>query len=314
MTMKKAGKALSCMAGGLLLCSGAGAGAVSSNPYESITERNVFDLHAAPPPPDVNENKPQPALKVFLTGITTILGNKRALLKTPAPAGKPGEGPKGEQSYILTEGQREGEIEVLQIDEKAGTVKIDNGGTIVVLNFDKDGQKPSVGMPAPAPGVPSPMVPPPTGFNGGVVNPAHQAGGFNLPTRPLRAQPAGVNPSGGSYPGGGGYPSGAGYPVNGGIGGGVPNAFMNYGGGSAAQAQVQAASQAPAISPEQQIIQMEALREVNKNNPNFPPLPPTPLNPNPTGTGAESPATTTPGVPGLPRPPGFPQQLPPMPQ
>ncbi|HYL95726.1 MAG TPA: hypothetical protein VET69_07975, partial [Terriglobales bacterium] len=163
--------------------------AASDNPYQGIVARNVFLLKPPPPPVPIEEAKPPPP-KVFLTGITSILGNKRALLKTPAPPAKPGQPPQGEQSYILTEGQREGDIEVVSIDEKAGTVKINNGGTLYVLNFDKDGQKPSAGlMPGGAqpPGIPTP---------GGVAPPSVQpanpyapGSGFNLPSRPLRAGP-----------------------------------------------------------------------------------------------------------------------------
>ena len=310
-TMRKAGKVLTCMASGLLLCSEAGA--LTTTPYQAITDRNVFDVHPLPPPAANPEKTETPPIKIILTGITTILGNKRALLKTPAPAGKPGEAAKGEQSYILTEGQREGQIEVVQIDEKAGTVKVDVNGTIMVLNFDKDGQKPSVGMPAPAPGAP-PGVPSPTGVNpAGTVNPYHQPatpGGFNLPTRPLRAQPAGANaggayPSGSTYGAGASYPSGTGYPAVGGFG--IPS----YGGATTTPQP----TQTPTMSPEQQTIMLEAQREVNKNNPNFPPLPPTSLNPNPTATPTTQP-TTTPTTPSFPTFPGMPQQqqLPTLPQ
>ena len=99
----------------------------ADNPYlENITNRNVFSLKPIPPPPDPAElNKPKPS-KITLTGIMTILGKKQALMKAPPlPPSKPGEQPK-EQSYILAEGQRDGEVEVLQIDEKEGTVKIAN--------------------------------------------------------------------------------------------------------------------------------------------------------------------------------------------
>lgn len=316
-TMRKAGKVLTCMASGLLLCSEAGA--LTTTPYQAITDRNVFDVHPLPPPAANPEKTETPPIKIILTGITTILGNKRALLKTPAPAGKPAEAAKGEQSYILTEGQREGQIEVVQIDEKAGTVKVDVNGTIMVLNFDKDGQKPSVGMPAPAPGAP-PGVPSPTGVNpASTVNPYHTPmtpGGFNLPTRPLRAQPAGVNNAGGAYPSGStygagaSYPGGTGYPAVGGFG--IPS----YGGATATTPQQTAAAQTPTMTPEQQIIQMEAQREINKNNPNFPPLPPTPLNPNPTATGTPAETgqpSTTPTPPSFPTFPGN-RQLPPLPQ
>jgi len=123
--------------------------------YQNIPERNLFGLK--PPPPTAAVDKPPPQVpKIILTGITTILGNKRALMKTqPAPA-KPGEQAK-ENSFILTEGQREGDIEVLQIDENAGSVKVNNSGTEMTLTFEKDGAKLPVTPPPPpaaAPGMP----------------------------------------------------------------------------------------------------------------------------------------------------------------
>src|SRR5579859_4213045 len=124
----------------------------AATPYEGIIDRNAFGLKPPPPPPDPEATKPPP-LKITLTGITTILGNKRALMETPPPTGKPGEQPKSKQSYILTIGQREGDIEVLDIDEKAGSVKVNNAGQIVTLTFEKDGAKLPATV-APAAGVP----------------------------------------------------------------------------------------------------------------------------------------------------------------
>jgi len=161
----------------------------SANLYAEIPERNVFGLK--PPPPLVRETAPQPQVpKIVLTGITTILGNKRALMKTQPTPGKPGEQTK-ELSLILTEGQREGDIEVLQIDEKAGSVKVDNSGTVMTLTLERDGAK--------LPATPAPP-PPPVGFppavagisapptNQAVYNPAltNAPGLHPLPTRNFR--------------------------------------------------------------------------------------------------------------------------------
>src|SRR5271169_4891622 len=93
-----------------------GTGDASGSPYQSVVERNVFGLKPPPPPPDPELNKPPPP-KNTLTGITTILGNKRALLKFTPPVTKAGEQPK-EQAFTLAEGQGEGGLEVLEIDEK----------------------------------------------------------------------------------------------------------------------------------------------------------------------------------------------------
>src|SRR5262245_54637973 len=108
-------KALAVAAGIVLTCTTSEA-ITADNPYQGIVDRNVFVLKAPAPPADPNEaNKPQPA-KITPTGVTTILGNKRVLFKVQQPA-RPPE-PAKEMSYILAEGQREGQIEVLEIDEK----------------------------------------------------------------------------------------------------------------------------------------------------------------------------------------------------
>ena len=183
--MKQGQRMLICALAGVVLCTSGNAATSDApgNPYQGIVDRNVFGLKSPPPPPDPEANKPPPP-KVFLTGITTILGNKRALLKTTPPA-KPGE-PAKEQSFTLGEGQRDGEIEVLEIDEKAGTVKVNDYGTITTLDFDKNGVKVAGGVP-PAPGAPGAPAARPGGFVPGPVgNPFPPAGGANALPRPMR--------------------------------------------------------------------------------------------------------------------------------
>jgi hypothetical protein len=190
---------LVCMVGGLAFCTAAPAVPVdtsesSDNPYQSIVDRNVFSLKPPAPPADPAEvNKPT-VVKITLTGMTTILGNKRVLMKSAPPPGKPGEGPKTEQSYILTEGQREGDIEVLEIDEKAGSVKVNNGGTIQTLTFEKDGAKlPATVAPPSAPGVPGAIPGLPVTHPGGAVPTAPGTiPSFQLPTRVPRLTTAGA--------------------------------------------------------------------------------------------------------------------------
>jgi hypothetical protein len=143
----------------------------AGNPYQGIAERNVFNLKP-PPPATPPEPPPPPAPKITLTGITTILGNKRALLKLQEPA-KPPQAAK-EVSYILTEGQRDGDIEILAIDEQAGTVKVNNHGTVQELSFDKDGVKLSNNPLAPplSPNLPGVVARTPPGPNENPLNPA----------------------------------------------------------------------------------------------------------------------------------------------
>jgi hypothetical protein len=82
-----------------------------------------------------------------LTGITTILGNKLAMLQAQFP-GNQGQ-PAREQAIMLAEGQRDGGIEVRHIDEVNKTVEVDSFGTIMPLSFEKNGVKSSATPPAP---------------------------------------------------------------------------------------------------------------------------------------------------------------------
>lgn len=113
--------------------------AVAGSPYARIYQRNVFRLKPAAAAHSVVSHEPLP--KVHLTGITTILRGKRALLKVEFPA-KPYQKTK-EESYILTEGQKSGPVEVLEIDDKKAEVKIDNSGTVTTLKFEELGPKPA---------------------------------------------------------------------------------------------------------------------------------------------------------------------------
>ena len=211
----------------------------SGNPYQGIVDRNVFGLRPPPPPPDPELNKPPPP-KITLTGITTILGNARALMKSPPPPGKPGEPAKGEQYYNLTVGQRDGEVEVLEIDPVAGSVKINNSGSVVTLTFDKDGVKGGGG----AGGVPPPpgAVPPPMPGAGGPT-------GFSMPTRTVRPAGGFGQPAGGADASGT-QPAGFGSTTAGGFTGAQP---ANTGQPGAIQQPVQTRS------PEENVLLSEAM-------------------------------------------------------
>ncbi len=65
-----------------------------------------------------------------------MFGNKLALFKVQMPSRPPD--PAREQSFILGKGQRDGEIEVLEIDDKARSVKVNSFGTVMTVAFDKD--------------------------------------------------------------------------------------------------------------------------------------------------------------------------------
>ena len=235
----------------LLFCTVASAFAVT--PYEAIVGRNVFGLKPPTPVTNVVETPTVPAPKIRLQGLTTILGRRQVLFKAMLPA-KPGE-PAREQASVLSEGQREGEIEVLEINEITGTVKFNNYGYPQTLNMKDDAEKPAGG--AVAAGLPQPGVVPPPPIPGmpaatptfapppGVPMPRpNSALPSNIPTRALRTTPTG--------PGGLGLNAGTPQPAE------IP---------------------AEKMTPEMQTILIEVQREQQKNNPNWPPLPPTEVTP-----------------------------------
>lgn len=159
-TMKSGGVLKVCAFIGALLSAGALAATTGlGGPYDSIVDRNVFNLHPPAPPVDSKTlTPPTPPPKLTLTGITTILGKKVTFLTMPAS--KPGQPP---ESLMLAEGQAQNEVEIKNIDEKAGVVKVLNHGDEQTLDFDHDGAKPSGPPPMPVPNqpFPAPSAPPP---------------------------------------------------------------------------------------------------------------------------------------------------------
>jgi hypothetical protein len=137
------------------------------NPYGAIVDRNVFGLKPPAPPPDPEANKPPPR-KIILTGIYKMGATARALMKVAEPP-KPPE-PAKEIPLILSEGQRDADVEVLAIDTITSVVKVSNAGTVMTLDFTNNGaaKLASAGAPAamPRPGGmgvppgPGPFVPP----------------------------------------------------------------------------------------------------------------------------------------------------------
>ena len=245
--MMRRGRTWICVVSSFALCAGASAAVADppGQPYHGIVDRNVFGLKPPPPPPRPEDNQPPPP-KVTLTGITTLLGKKLALMTMQLPAKPPA--PAKEESYMLAEGEGQDELEVLQIDEKAGKVQVKNHGTPQTLDFVNNGAKLQMAS-LPAAAAPPPgfgkQIPVPGAVNPGMGGANIFGGGKQLPTRPVRAT---------SYEGNQAYPGGAnsamGSPAMGGIG------FSQY---SAPTANPQAAR--PVLTPEEQTIMIEAQRQ-----------------------------------------------------
>ena len=130
--MERVGKLCLCLAGGLVLNTGLRADDFVSadNPYAPIVTRNVFDIHP-PPPVDPNAQNAEPPPKITPNGIMSAFGHLQVLFKVAIPA-KPGQ-PAKDQSYILSEGQAQDDIEVTKIDEKGSVVTFNNHGTVQEL-------------------------------------------------------------------------------------------------------------------------------------------------------------------------------------
>lgn len=144
----------------VLPCLSAVAVETGVNPYQPIVDRNVFGLK---PPvqvtnPLTEEIKPT---KVQLIGLANMFGKKTAIIKFVEPP-KPNQ-PVPQEPLVLAEGEASQDIEVIEIDEKAGLAKILNKGKPVTLDIKdyaatlpgSSGATPQVGAkPAPQPTLP----------------------------------------------------------------------------------------------------------------------------------------------------------------
>ena len=261
--MKRLGKIVVCLASGLVLNAGARAddGVLPNNPYAPIVVRNIFALN--PPPPADAGPPADPPPKITPNGIMTILGKLQALYKVAGTA-KPGQ-PAKDDFYILSEGQRQDEIEVTHIDEKASLVTFNNHGTVQELLLVK-ANPPPVSTPTPAQGRPVPQnFTAPNGENNSRI-PSRLGGGPGGPGAARNrgrgdGSPLTTVPTSGL---GGGMNSGSSFNT-------MP-ASTSYGG----QQQPQ-----NTMSPEAQVIMMEAQRAQwqKEGNPAAAIIPPTGLTP-----------------------------------
>jgi uncharacterized membrane protein YgcG len=114
---------------GVLIFTGAAKASVTdaeSNPYRVISQHSVFGL--VPPQPVATTNATDSPPDIVLNGIMVIFDRKYALFKLPANKGK---------SYLLGEGQSDGEIELLSVDDRAGLIKINNHGVVQTVALAK---------------------------------------------------------------------------------------------------------------------------------------------------------------------------------
>jgi len=202
--MKSAGQFILCLAAVALISAAAHADdlAVANNPYSAIIERNVFALLPIPTNPPASDTPPaDPPPKITANGIMTLFGQLEVLFKvTDKP--QPGQ-PAKDLSYVLGVGDRQDDIEVTKIDDKATvpTITFINHGVEQEIPLD-DTAKLTTPVPAPI-------------INGG-------GGGMNPGMRNR-----GMNPNPGSIP----MPGGMANNGGGFRGRGSPDAGMGTGGG-----------------------------------------------------------------------------------
>ncbi len=100
----------------------------TANPYETISLRNSFNL--APPKKDVSKPgdvfKPPPDIK--LNGVAAFGSHKWVLLSKADPG-------KAPRHLLMREGEKDGGLEIVDVDEIAALVKIRAEGTVLELKL-----------------------------------------------------------------------------------------------------------------------------------------------------------------------------------
>ena len=234
--------------------------AIDDGPYRAIIERNIFDTQPMPPPPKVVP-PPIPLPNVKLVGVMAITGRPQAIIWYQDP----GTPPKQPVTKVMVAGQRVGDITVLDIDVAAKTAKVQVLENISTLALEDK----------PAPAAP--------------VAPSTGTAGIQRPKQPTAATANGFAPATSAFaqPASGGFrnpaASATGGYNNSGPAGAAPADLSQVGGGigqTLPTRQVRTdGTQDPQITPEQQMILIEAQRDamLRAHDPTAVIMPQTPL-------------------------------------
>lgn len=196
---------------GILGCVVSSFALTENNPYAAIGGRNVFALKPPAAVTNISNAVVTAPAGLELQGFTTILGRPQVLIKMKVPP-RPPE-PAKDRSLVMDVGQREGDVEIVEMDTRAGIVKLKNQGNLVSLNLKDNSSKLTSGpaLPMPAMTAPAGMIPPPASGTpapgGGGVSTStmggSSSGGAGLPTRSIRT-PGGVPQASSGYGNSGG--------------------------------------------------------------------------------------------------------------
>lgn len=136
--------------------------------YARIPKRNAFGIKPpqAPAPPEPEKEPPKDRPEFFLTGFTTVRGEKRAFVAYQ-PKGKPIQYPRA----LIPDGEvdiGDGVLKLVSIDPVEKSVLIAYNGEEIPLNFKDNAVKvtPSGAAPGGAPGVPGAPGLPPSALRG----------------------------------------------------------------------------------------------------------------------------------------------------
>lgn len=175
------GGALALFGASLLQADEVASATTSSHRYAKIAPRNVFGVKPPPPPatPEPVVEPPKEKPDFFLTGLTSINGEKRAFITFQRKGGTmqfPGPLILGATDDLKKLNGEEDEssgagetISLVSVNEDEGSIRISYNGEEVSLNFEDNGMKatagptgaPPGGLPAIQPNGPRGSVPPP---------------------------------------------------------------------------------------------------------------------------------------------------------
>ncbi len=249
--------------------------------YRAISTRNPFQLVEPPiiSAPVVPVRQPVLA-KITVQGFTYTLGRWWVLCRIQLPP-RPGEPPSPEIPSVMKQGERYGDVELVQINGSARTATFRNCGVEQSLTVQTDALKPAAGGMALAPA-------PNTGFpaSSAIAAPTPTVSPVAIPGTPI-AQftrlPGTAVPDARFLP----QPTSAqenSTPM-------VPSSNFAFPPGPTPFTPVNQPVAQPTMTPEQQVVLIELNRKLTENEVlrgELPPLPPTDLTP--------------PGAPGMPTP------------